>query len=64
MTDDYSIYRMLLRNDSIKKEFQEYIRIVVRTIVEEGHTYIYIMIFMIALNFAIVLTTLILVILK
>ena len=64
MGDDYGIYRMILKNESIKKEFQDYIRIIVRTIVDEGHTYIYLMFFMIALNFAIVLTTLILVILK
>lgn len=64
MTNDESIYTVFLKNDTLKREFQEYIKIIIRTIADESYPYMYIVIFFIVLNFVLILTILILMISK
>ena len=64
MTKDESIYTVFLKNDTLKREFQEYIKIIIRTIADESYPYMYIVIFFIVLNFVLILTILILMISK
>lgn len=60
----YDIYKTILQNDSIKKEFQDYVRIIVNTIAEESYPYMYIIICFIVLNFVLIVTILMLIIFK
>lgn len=58
------VYRSILRNDKIKKEFQEYVRIIVRTIADESYPYVYVLVFFVVLNFFLILAILILLLLR
>lgn len=53
--DRFDIYRTILKNENVKKEFQEYVRIIVRTIADESYIYIYLALCFIFLNFLILL---------
>lgn len=60
----YDIYKTILQNDSIKKEFHDYVRIIVRTIADESYPYLYIIISFIVLNFILIVTILMLIVFK
>lgn len=62
--DSMDVYRSILRNDKIKKEFQEYVRIIVRTIADESYPYVYVLVFFVVLNFFLILAILILLLLR